>query len=158
MARRIDYYDEPSAPKPNSMVPSVNVIVVNDQGELLFIRRSDNDNWAVPGGAIDLGESMTQAAIRETKEESGIDCEVTGLVGIYTDPKHVILYTSNGEARQEFSIVLTARPIGGEPTPSDESTEVRWLRPSDIDNYTMDRSMRLRIGDYLSGQHSPVLT
>jgi ADP-ribose pyrophosphatase YjhB (NUDIX family) len=158
VARRIDYYDDPSAPKPNSMVPSVNVIVVNDQGELLFIRRSDNDNWAVPGGAIDLGESMTQAAIRETKEESGIDCEVTGLVGIYTDPKHVILYTSNGEARQEFSIVLTARPVGGEPTPSDESTEVRWLRPSEIDSYAMDRSMRLRINDYLSGQHSPVLT
>lgn len=158
VARRIDYYDDPSAPKPDSMVPSVNVIVVNDQDELLFIRRSDNDNWAVPGGAIDLGESMTQAAIRETKEESGIDCEVTGLVGIYTDPKHVILYTSNGEARQEFSIVLTARPVGGEPTPSDESTEVRWLPTSEIGSYTMDRSMRLRLDDYLSGKRSPVLT
>ena len=75
MARRIDYYDDPSAPKANSMVPSVNVVVINDQGEILLIRRSDNDNWAVPGGAIDLGESMSQAAIRETKEESGIDCE-----------------------------------------------------------------------------------
>ena len=92
-----------------------------------MIRRSDNENWAVPGGAIDLGESMTQAAIRETKEESGIDCEITGLVGIYTDPKHIILYTSNGEARQEFSILLTGRPVGGTPTPSDESTEVRWV-------------------------------
>ena len=136
MARRIDYYDDPSAPKANSMVPSVNVVVINDQGEILLIRRSDNDNWAVPGGAIDLGESMTQAAIRETKEESGIDCEITGLVGIYTDPKHVILYTSNGEARQEFSIVLTARPVGGKPTPSDESTEVRWVPRAEIPDYT----------------------
>ena len=73
----------------------------------LMIRRSDNDNWAVPGGAIDLGESMVQAAVRETREETGIECEITGLVGIYTDPKHVILYTSNGEVRQEFSILLT---------------------------------------------------
>ena len=127
MARRIDYYDDPNGPKPNSMVPSVNVVVINDSDEILLIRRSDNDNWAIPGGAIDLGESMTQAAIRETKEESGIDCEITGLVGIYTDPKHVILYTSNGEARQEFSIVLTGRPVGGEPTPSSESSEVRWV-------------------------------
>ena len=63
----------------------------------------------MPGGAIDLGESMVQAAVRETKEETGIDCPITGMVGIYTDPKHVILYTSNGEARQEFSILLTAR-------------------------------------------------
>ena len=118
MGRRIDYYDDPEAPKASSLVPSVNVVVVNDTGEILMIRRSDNENWAVPGGAIDLGESMTDAAIRETKEESGIDCEITGLVGIYTDPKHIILYTSNNEARQEFSILLTARPTSGTPTPS----------------------------------------
>ena len=68
------------------MVPSVNVVVTNAAGEVLLIRRSDNDNWALPGGAIDLGESMVQAAVRETREETGIDCEVTGLVGIYTDP------------------------------------------------------------------------
>ena len=68
MARRIDYYDDPTAPKANSMVPSVNVVVVNDQDQILLIRRSDNDNWAVPGGGIELGESMTQAAIRETKK------------------------------------------------------------------------------------------
>ena len=92
------------------------MVVTNSAGEVLLIRRSDNDNWAVPGGAIDLGESLVQAAVRETREETGIDCEVTGLVGIYTDPRHVILYTSNGEARQEFSIVLTARATGGEPT------------------------------------------
>jgi ADP-ribose pyrophosphatase YjhB (NUDIX family) len=99
--RRIDYYDDPSAPKANSLVPSVNVVVVNDAGEMLMIRRTDNDNWAVPGGAIDLGESVGQAAVRETREESGIECEITGIVGIYSDPKHVILYTSNGEARHE---------------------------------------------------------
>ena len=157
MARRIDYYDDPNGPKPNSMVPSVNVVVTSDSDEILLIRRSDNDNWAIPGGAIDLGESMTQAAIRETKEESGIDCEITGLVGIYTDPKHVILYTSNGEARQEFSIVLTGRPVGGEPTPSSESSEVRWAPAADIDGYAMDRSMRARIGHYLEKRDSPVL-
>ena len=100
MARRIDFYDDDAAPAANSLVPSVNVVVTNAAGDVLLIRRSDNQNWAVPGGAIDLGESMVQAAVRETKEETGIDCEITGLVGIYTDPKHVILYTSNGEVRQ----------------------------------------------------------
>ncbi|MER6828966.1 NUDIX domain-containing protein [Streptosporangium sp. NPDC000563] len=149
MARRLDFYDDPQAPAPNSLVPSVNVIVTNDAGEILMIRRSDNDNWAVPGGAIDLGESLPQAAIRETLEETGITCEITGLVGTYTDPRHVILYTSNGEARQEFSIVLTARPVAGEPTPSDESKEVRWVSRDEIDSLTSDRSMRLRIGHFL---------
>jgi ADP-ribose pyrophosphatase YjhB (NUDIX family) len=155
--RRIDYYDDPSAPKANSLVPSVNVVVVNDSGEMLMIRRTDNDNWAVPGGAIDLGESVAQAAVRETREESGIECEMTGIVGIYSDPKHVILYTSNGEARQEFSIVLTARPLSGHPTPSSESSEVRWVSVSKVLDYTMDRSMRMRINDYLARKESPVI-
>lgn len=155
--RRIDYYDDPTAPKANSLVPSVNVVVVNDAGEILMIRRTDNDNWAVPGGAIDLGESVAQAAVRETREESGIECELTGIVGIYSDPKHVLLYTSNGEVRQEFSIVLTARPLSGQPTPSSESSEVRWVPVSEVRDYTMDRSMRIRINDYLSHRESPVI-
>jgi 8-oxo-dGTP pyrophosphatase MutT (NUDIX family) len=150
MSRRFDYYDDPAAPKANSLVPSVNVVVVNEAGDVLMIRRSDNDNWAVPGGAIDLGESMVQAAVRETREETGIECEITGLVGIYTDPKHVLLYTSNGEVRQEFSILLTAVPVGGRPTPSSESSEVRWVPREDVAGYQMDRSMRLRIEHYLA--------
>jgi ADP-ribose pyrophosphatase YjhB (NUDIX family) len=152
MSRRIDYYDDPAAPKANSLVPSVNVVVVNEPGDVLMIRRSDNDNWAVPGGAIDLGESMGQAAVRETREETGIECEITGLVGIYTDPKHVLLYTSNGEVRQEFSILLTAVATGGQPTPSSESSEVRWVPREDLAGYQVDRSMRLRIGHYLAGR------
>jgi ADP-ribose pyrophosphatase YjhB (NUDIX family) len=157
MARRLDFYDDPEAPAPNSLVPSVNVVVTNDAGDILMIRRSDNDNWAVPGGAIDLGESLPQAAIRETLEETGITCEITGLVGTYTDPRHVILYTSNGEARQEFSIVLTGRAITGEPTPSDESREVRWMPRGEVDALPMDRSMRLRIGHFLDGMALPYI-
>lgn len=151
MARRIDYHDDPNAPQANSLVPSVNAIVVNDAGQILLIKRSDNDNWSLPGGAIELGESMSQAAMRETKEETGIDCEVVGLVGIYTDPGHVILYTSNGEVRQEFSIVLTARPTGGRPTPSDESTHVEWIDADAVTTYPMDRTMSKRIRHYLEG-------
>ncbi|WP_049572434.1 NUDIX hydrolase [Nonomuraea sp. SBT364] len=157
MARRIDFYDDPDAPALNSLVPSVNVIVTNEAGDLLMIRRTDNDNWAVPGGAIDLGESIPQAAVRETLEETGITCEITGLAGTYSDPRHVILYTSNGEARQEFSIVLTARAISGQPTPSDESREVRWVPRNQVGGLQMDRSMYLRIKHYLSELSSPYI-
>jgi len=157
VSRRIDFYDDPEAPAANSLVPSVNVIVVNDEGLILLIRRTDNGNWAVPGGAVDLGESVAQAAVRETLEETGIECEVTGIVGIYSDPRHVILYTSNGEARQEFSIVLTARAVGGQPTPTSESSEVCWVAAAEAAGYAMDRSMRIRINDFLTGR-SPVIT
>lgn len=157
MSRRIDFYDDPEAPAANSLVPSVNVIVVNDKGSILLIRRTDNGNWAVPGGAVDLGESVAQAAVRETLEEIGIECEVTGIAGIYSDPRHVILYTSNGEVRQEFSIVLTARALSGRPTPSSESSEVRWVPAAEATGYTMDRSMHIRIDDFLTGR-PPVVT
>ena len=157
MGRRIDYYGDPDAPQANSIVPSVNVAVTNAAGEVLLIRRSDNGNWALPGGAVDLGESLTQAAIRETREETGVDCEITGLSGIYTDPAHVLLYTSNGEARQEFSIVLTGRATGGQPTPSSETSEVRWAAPGDLESYEMDRSMRLRVRHYAEHRGQPYI-
>ena len=70
----------------------------------------------------------------------------------------MILYTSSGEVRQEFSIVLTARPLSGQPTPSSESTEVRWVPAAEVLGYTMDRSMRIRISDFLSRTGSPVVT
>ena len=70
MGERIDYLDDPAAPKANSVVPSANVIAVNGQGEILMIRRTDNGNWAPPGGGMDLGESITDAAVRETQEET----------------------------------------------------------------------------------------
>ena len=150
VGRRIDFYDDPEAPRATSVVPSANVIVVNDDGEILLIRRSDNDNWAVPGGAMDLGESLPQAAVRETAEETGVEVEITGIVGIYTDPRHVILYTSDNEVRQEFSVVFTARPIGGTPTTSAESAEVRWVAPGEVGSLSMDRSMRMRVHHFLT--------
>ena len=125
--------------------------------QILLIRRSDNDNWALPGGAVDLGESLTQAAVRETREESGIECEITGVSGIYTDPRHVMLYTSNGEVRQEFSIVLTARATGGQPATSAETSEVRWVPRAEVAGYQMDRSMRLRVQHYLEHRAQPYI-
>lgn len=150
MAQRIDYIDDPDAPAPNSLVPSVNAIVENDRGQILLIRRTDSGNWSLPGGAIELGESVSQAAARETKEESGIDCEVTGVAGIYSNPSHLIEYTSDGEVRQEFTIVLTARPLGGETTPSDESSEVEWRDTAQLDELTMTDAMRQRISHHLN--------
>ncbi|GLY16331.1 NUDIX domain-containing protein [Kineosporia rhizophila] len=154
---RIDHYDDPAAPRPNSLVPSANVLVTNDQGQVLLIRRSDNGNWALPGGGMDLGESIVACGVRETLEETGVTCQVTGLLGIFTDPKHLIEYTSNGEVRQEFSVVFTAAYISGRPTPSSESSQVRWVDPDQLADLRMDRSMRMRVDLWLQGADMPHL-
>jgi 8-oxo-dGTP pyrophosphatase MutT (NUDIX family) len=157
MPSRIDYYDDPDAPAANSRVPSVNVVVADGEGRILMIRRTDNGNWALPGGAIELGESAVAAAVRETAEETGVTCAVTGLVGIYTDPKHLIHYTSNDEVRQEFCIVFTGRPVAGVPRPSPESSEVRWVGPEAMEALTMHPSMKMRIFHHLEGDGTPHL-
>ena len=109
---RTDYLDDPAAPKANSIVPAVSAIVPDAQGGLLLIRRTDNGYWSIPGGGVEPGESVSEAAAREVREETGIDCEVVGLVGIYSNPGHVAAY-DDGEVRQEFSICFTTRLVGG---------------------------------------------
>ncbi len=95
--------------------------------------------------------------MRETQEETGITCEITGISGTYTDPKHVIHYTSDDEVRQEFSIVLTALPVSGEVKPSSESREVRWIPKAELEGYRMDRSMKLRLSHYVEGRARPYI-
>jgi ADP-ribose pyrophosphatase YjhB (NUDIX family) len=157
MGKRIDYLDDPEAPQATSLVPSVNVGVRNDDGELLLIRRTDNDNWAMPGGSMDIGETIADAGVRETREETGIECEIVGLVGVYTNPRHVMLYTSNGEVRQECSVVFVARATGGEPATSSESSEVRWVAASDVDRYPMHSTMRQRVDHVLEERGAPFI-
>lgn len=157
MPTRIDYVDDPDAPAPNSLLPSVNCVVENDAGEILLIERSDNGNWSLPGGTMDLGESIAEAAVRETLEETGVLVEVGGLVGIYTSPRHLVHYTSNDEVRQEFSVVFSGRPRSGEPTPSDESSQVRWIAPDAVGQLRMHDSMRQRLAHYFERRASPYI-
>lgn len=153
MSRRIEYYDDPEAPEPNSLVPASNMLVVNGDGEILLQRRRDTGQWALPGGVQDFGETPTQCAIRECREETGIEAEVVGIVGIYSDPKHIVYYTSDGETRQEWELTLLGRPIGGEPTINNEADDVRWFAIADLDQLDMHATMRRQIDHYLTGEY-----
>ena len=150
MGRR-DYYDDPEAPAANSLVVAASAVVTDENGRILLQRRRDNDKWALPGGVMELGESLRDCAVREVKEETGLDVEVTGMVGTYSDPKHVFAY-DDGEVRQEFSICFVAHVTGGQISSSDESHEVEWFEPSEVDDLDMVDSIRLRLRDYLSGR------
>ena len=141
---RTDYFNDPSAPKANSIVPAVTAFVVNEAGEVLLERRSDNGRWGMPGGVQEIGEDIAGTVRREVLEETGISVEVTGLVGIFTDPGHVIEF-SDGEVRQEFSLCFRARPVSGEIKVSPESFEVRWVPRSDVDSLDMAPTTRRRL-------------
>ncbi len=120
---RVDYYDDPNAPETNSLVPAASAIVTDDEGRILLHRRRDNDMWALPGGVMELGESISDCVIREVQEETGLLVEPTRIVGIYSDPKHVFAY-DDGEVRQEFSICFACDVISGSSRSAPSPT--RW--------------------------------
>jgi len=156
VSRRRDYYHDPAAPKANSLVPGGSALVVDDAGRVLMHRRSDSGNWSLPGGVMDIGETLGQCVIREVKEETGLDIELTGLLGIYTDPEHVIAY-ADGEVRQEFNITYLGRVTGGSITTSDESTEVRFIDPAEFDHIPIHDTVRLRLHHHAEGRDTPYL-
>ncbi len=151
MGRRTDYYNDPAAPRPNSLVPGGSALVVDDAGRILLQRRADSGNWSFPGGTMNLGETLEQCVVRETREETGLEVTITGLLGIYTDPAHVIAY-ADGEVRQEFNVTFYAAVTGGELAVSSESTAVEWVDPADLEAMPMHDTMRLRIAHHLEGR------
>ncbi|MBS2554081.1 NUDIX domain-containing protein [Catenulispora sp. NL8] len=153
---RTDYFDDPAAPTPNSLVVATSTVVTDAAGRVLLLRRTDSGNWALPGGTMELGESLTQCAVREAREETGLEVEITGLVGTYSDPRHVIAY-SDGEVRQQFNICYTAKAVGGEMTPSDESTALEFVAPSAFDDLPMHPTQRLRLKHYAERRDHPYL-
>ncbi|MFI6049566.1 NUDIX domain-containing protein [Streptomyces violascens] len=153
---RTEYYDDPSAPKPNSLNVAASAVVTDDQGSILLQRRRDNDLWALPGGGMDMSDSLPGTAVREVKEETGLDVEITGLVGTYTDPRHVIVY-SDGEVRRQFNVCFTAHVVGGTLAISDESTELRFVAPGELDTLPLHHTQRLRLQHFLENRTTPYL-
>src|SRR5690348_9135717 len=138
--QRIDHSNDPDAPRANTLIPAASAIILNEHGEILLHRRRDNNLWALPGGTMEIGESIRQTVIREVQEETGLDVEPESVTGIYSDPTHVIEYP-NGEVRQEFSICFTCRIVGGKLHTSNESFELAFFAPQHLQDYPMHESI-----------------
>ena len=100
---------------PPKHIVSAAAIVMNDEGEILLIK-GPRRGWEMPGGQVEEGESLKDAAIRETKEESGIDVEIVKFCGIFQNVNASICNT-----------LFLAKPVGGTPTTSLESLEVGFF-------------------------------
>lgn len=133
-----------AGPVANALVPAVGAFVRDDAGALLLIKRRDSGRWALPGGAQEIGESVTAAVRREVAEETGLHVEITGIVGVYSDPHRIIVYP-DGETRQEYSVLVRARVTGGVLRAGDDAVEACWCPVARVAALDVHPAMRRRI-------------
>jgi ADP-ribose pyrophosphatase YjhB (NUDIX family) len=136
--------------------PGVSAVVLDASGRLLLQRRTDNGLWGLPGGAVEYGESVTVAAVREVREETGLEVAIVRLVGVYSDPAHHQIVTyPDGNVIHFVSLCLECRP--GEPgvfALSDETSGVGWFDPARLPPALMPMH-RIRIDDALARASIP---
>jgi ADP-ribose pyrophosphatase YjhB (NUDIX family) len=151
---RQDFYADPSAPPPDRIVVRVFVLVIDDTGRILAHAR-DSGPWSLPGGAMELGESVEDCAHREVLEETGVELTDLRILTAVSTPDHVIVTDGIGP-HQQVAILASARSGGQEPRPSPESPEVRFLAPTELGQVPFDRAQRSYIDIIV--RHSPQLT
>ncbi|MGY4688729.1 NUDIX domain-containing protein [Salibacterium sp. K-3] len=143
---RTDYQNDPAAPRPNSIKPAAAAALVNENGEILLVKRRDNEKWSMPGGTMEAQEDLAACVRREVKEEVGCDIELTGVIGTYTNPETVIAY-SDGEVRREFLILYEARITGGQLQLDEESIDYTQISLQETAALPMTPSQKQRVED-----------
>jgi len=141
---RVDHYLEDEPPVANSIVVAVSAFVLDDADQVLMVQ--DDNVYALPSGDVEVGESLPAAVVRVVERETGVRTQVTGLVGVYSDPRHVIAYDS-GEVRQEFSVCFRGRYVSG--------ADAVWVDQPLLPELTIHPAVRLRIQHGLDDRQEP---
>ncbi|MDD5083739.1 MAG: NUDIX hydrolase [Candidatus Moranbacteria bacterium] len=125
------YYKDSGAPKPNQpIIPSVHGVIINDSDEILLHKREDSPIWAIPGGKIEINESIEQCLKREMQEELGVEVSAKRLLGVYTDPSYILALGDN--IQRVFLIVFLCTITSGNLKLTNETMEYRWFTKKDL--------------------------
>ena len=107
----------------------VDVVVPSEGGRILLIRRGSDPyegHWALPGGFVEVGETLETAAAREAEEETGLKVEIVRLVGVYSDP-------DRDPRGHNVSVAYLARAQDGEPSAASDAAEASFMEPSTVE-------------------------
>src|SRR4026208_2412952 len=102
---------------------------VHGRGGVLAQRRGGNGGGGLPGGAVEVGETVAAACVREVREETGYDVEVVRLVGVYSDPRWTTIRYADGNVFRFVTTLFECRVVGGEPALYEETTALDWADP-----------------------------
>jgi len=123
-------------------LPTVDIIIETDKGIVLIQRKNPPYGWALPGGFVDYGETLENAAVREAKEETSLDVELISQLGAYSDP-------SRDPRHHTISVIFRARAVSGTPKASDDALETGIFNRNNLPNdLAFDHGKILR--DYFS--------
>ena len=125
------------------------VIFDKDREKILLTRREDNNQWCLPGGGMEPGESASETCIREVEEETGLQVRIKRLIGVYTTPDELIVYR-DGNKIQLVAMCFEAEIVGGELQLSSETTEYGYFSYQEIQELDLLLNHARRIKDAYS--------
>jgi 8-oxo-dGTP pyrophosphatase MutT (NUDIX family) len=151
---RMEYYHDVAAPRARGLLPAAFAVVRNGLDQILLVRRVDDGYWELPGGRIEVGESASAAAVREVAEEAGVAITITGLVGVYSDPGHVLAYLHGEGIYQQFAVCFHAITRARDAqSDHGETSAAAWFDPEQVTQLVMHPAMRQRLTDALTEPH-----
>lgn len=115
--------------------------ILNDDGQILLYRRTDTGEWAMPGGACEVGESWPSTAVREAEEEGGLHIEITDVAGVVDNRTITPIATTI-----PIIAILTAKLVSGTFTPSREASEAKWFSADGLADLDLFAGHREKIG------------
>lgn len=109
---------------------STAVVIDNEKNEILLQKRTDNGLWGLPGGLLEINETIEEGAIREVKEETNLDVVIKRFIGVFTNPLMVWHETDKAKV---YSFAFVARVSGGLLRVNDsESEDLRYFKASEV--------------------------
>jgi glycerol-1-phosphatase len=107
--------------------PSVSAVIFDRRGRVLLQQRSDGGQWGLPGGSVEIGESVTAAVVREVREETGLTVRVARLVGVYSEPRRQVVRYPDGNVWHYVNVCFVCAARGGTLTTCDETLDLRYF-------------------------------
>lgn len=140
---------EPDRSKVQAVRPSVSAVIWDGDGRVLLQQRSDSGQWGLPGGSVEIGESVTDAIAREVREETGLTVRVGRLIGVYSDPAFQIVRYPDGRVWHYVNVCFECQAIEGQLTTCAETRALGHFDPRELP-HTMVSLHRIRIQDALA--------
>jgi ADP-ribose pyrophosphatase YjhB (NUDIX family) len=140
--------------KPNQpLIPGVCAIIINKDNEILLHKRTGGGGWTLPGGKMNIGESISDCCKREIKEELKMDVRIKKVTGIYTSPDYVIDF-GNGLIFQPFIVAFLCKVDNKEFTINSESVDAKWFKSNEISKLKLFSNTMRIINDSFNGNNT----